>query len=595
MKSRLRSRTSALLLFGLGLVACGGDSSDSKSGEKRPGERDTSLSEALPSSEPQAEVFREVAEEVGLRFEHRNGAIGELALPEIMGPGVGLLDYDGDGDLDILLRRGGALDGTAGGGTVLFRNDLDVVATPATLRFVEVSAADSGLSELGYGMGITVGDINGDSFPDLYLTNFGFDQLWSNRGDGSFKFRRLDHGGSKSSWSVSASFLDYDADGDLDLYVANYIDFRRNIAHPCFHPSSALDYCGPDSYDDVGDRLYRNRGDGTFEDVTGESGIGSLQGAGLGTLVFDADGDHRPDLYVANDADENFYWHNSGDGTFVQEGVLTGLATNGRGEKEAGMGIAYGDADGDGDGDLFVTHLDGESNTLYLRGANGRVFSDATAVAGLGVPSLPLTCFGTAFLDYDNDGILDLFTVCGAVKLFREGGTAPEALAQRNQLFRGLGQGRFQEVSETSGEAMELTEVSRGLAVGDLDNDGDPDLVVANNSGPARLLLNQVGNVHAWIGVEPVRRKGGLVVVGTEVHALLGDGRRLWRTAHRDGSYASSRDPRVLFGLGTDPSTVTIRVVWPGGVTEQWHDLPPNRYHELVKGTGRPSASESSS
>ncbi len=554
------------------------------------------VQEAQESRASAQEPFREEAAALGLDFQHLNGSRGDFMMAEVMGPGVALLDYDRDGDLDILLRQGGSLTGE-GAGAELFRNELIPSSpdseSPGRLRFQRVTAA-SGLEARGYGMGVAVGDIDGDGWLDLYLTNLGANELWRNRGDGSFENVTTASGTGGDAWSVGASFVDYDRDGDLDLFVGNYVDFSLLNHHSCYHPSSARDYCGPDSYGDVTDRLYRNRGDGTFEDVTAQTGLGAAFGAGLGTLAFDADGDGWPDdLYVANDADENLLWLNRGNGIFGEAAVLAGCAVNGRGEKEASMGIAAGDFDGDGDEDLFLTHLDGETHTLY-RSSGGGVFADGTGSSGLAAPSVASTCFGVSFLDFDNDGALDLFTACGAVKLFRESRRespledGPEwgSLKQRNALFRNRGDGSFSDVTASAGEAFRLEEVSRGAAFGDLDNDGDTDVVIANNGGPARLLINQVGDQNFWVGIRPLDPVSGLEVIGARVEIKGRGGHPLLRVSRRDGSYASAHDPRLLFGLGEAIGPLQARVTWPGGEIEEWRGLEPRRYHDLLRGGG---------
>ena len=389
-------------------------------------------------------------------------------------------------------------------------------------------------------------------------------------------------------WSLSASFLDFDRDGWLDLYVSNYIDHSVDEDTDCSTPVGERDYCGPQRYQPVPDRLYRNRGDGTFADVTAEAQIASEYGPALGVVAADVDGDGWVDIYVANDGQENQLWVNQQDGTFSNRAVLAGVALNEAGSAEAGMGVDAGDFDNDGDDDLFVTHLVTQTNTLYVNEGSG-LFEDRTTLSGLGFPSLPYTGFGTLWFDFDNDGWLDVLVVNGAVNTIRTLTQAadPHPLHQRNQLFRNLGNGRFEDVSDRAGAVFALSEVSRGAAFGDLDNDGDVDVLVTNNNGRARLLLNQIGNRNRWLGLRLVGRGAPRDMLGARVGVFRSDGPPLWRRARTDGSFASANDPRVLVGLGDARTVPRVRVVWPSGAVEEWTDVPVDQWLTLTEGTGQ--------
>jgi hypothetical protein len=337
----------------------------------------------------------------------------------------------------------------------------------------------------------------------------------------------------------------------------------------------------------VPDRFLRNRGDGTFEDVTAVSQIGREYGPALGVATADLNGDGWIDIYVANDLAENRSWMNQGDGTFVNTAQFNGSALNEAGDPEAGMGVDAGDFDGDGDEDLFISHLITQTNTLYVNDGSG-LFEDRSVRSGLGPPSLPFTGFGTAWFDYDNDGWLDLLVANGAVDLLPELVQAqdPYPLHQRNQLFRNLGNARFEDVSDQAGLEFERSEVSRGAAFGDIDNDGDVDVLLTNNNGPARLLLNGADNGHHWIGLRMVGDTENRDMLGTRVAVFRDDRQSIWRRVRSDGSYASANDPRVLVGLGTSSRVTAVRAVWPDNRTEEWTDVVVDQWTTLEKGTG---------
>ncbi|MFQ5349012.1 MAG: CRTAC1 family protein [Thermoanaerobaculia bacterium] len=509
-----------------------------------------------------------------------------------MGAGAGLLDYDRDGDLDVYLVQGARLGRQADPELRdrLFRNDSQSAADGSwRLRFVDVTER-SGLVALAHGMGVAAGDYDNDGWPDLYVTNFGSNRLFRNRGDGTFEDVTAMAGVDDRRWSVSATFVDYDRDGWLDLFVGNYVDFTLANHKVCPSPTGVRDYCGPVAFEPETDRLFHNEADGTFHDRSGQSGIGTARGANLGAIAADFDGDGWVDIYAANDQMPNQLWINRGDGTFNDEAPLAGCGVNRHGSAEASMGTTAEDYDNDGDIDLLLTHLTGETNTLYVNSGRG-VFTDRTLGSGLGRPSLPHTGFGTAFLDYDNDGLLDLLAVNGAVKivevLLQAGDPFP--YHQPNQLFRNLGGGRFEEVTDQAGDSLALSEVSRGAAFGDLDNDGDVDALISNENGPARLLINQLGHHSGWLGLRLETRHGAREAYGAGVTARLDDA-VLHRRVRADGSYGSTSDPRVLIGLGDRRGPADVRVVWADRKVEVWADLPATRYTTLRQGRSRPIA-----
>lgn len=598
--SRLRPAAGVLAL--LGLAACSRPAPEAPAGSATASAPAPPARPSDPAPWTGGPPFRDVAADVGLRFVHHAGVSGEYHLPEVVGPGVALLDVDADGDLDVYLVQAGPLDprGRLLAAAVpqdvspphrgrLFRNDLTVAPDGArALRFTDVTDA-SGLDATDYALGAAVGDVDGDGLDDLLVTCLGRDRLWRSRGDGTFEDVTERAGVGDARFSTSAAFLDHDGDGDLDLYVAHYVVYDLEDPEACHGDTSERDYCGPLSFPPEPDSLWENLGDGTFRDVSVASGIASAAGSGLGVSVADFDGDGRPDVFVANDGMANRLWMNRGDGTFTDRALLAGCAYNRDGAAEASMGVDAADFDGDGDEDLFMTHLRGETNTLYVNDGRG-LFTDRTTQLGLGDPSRTLTGFGTAFVDFDNDGLLDLLAVNGAVKVIEAQRRAgePFPLRQRNQLFRNRGELAFAELGDAAGEAFRRERVSRGAALGDLDDDGDVDVVVGNANGPVELLLNEVGAGRAWVGLRPVEAGGRRVAVGTRVAVVLADGRTLWRRSRADGSYASANDPRVLVGLGDVAGPVTARAAWADGAVEEWGPLETGRYHDLRRGAGRP-------
>src|ERR1041384_1078322 len=409
-------------------------------------------------------VFKEVAEQVGLKFQHYNGMTGKFYLPEITGSGGALFDFDNDGDLDVFLVQGNVLEpNTQSGNTLfpwrgpqsprgrLFRNDL----RSGKLTFVDVTQ-QSGIVATGYGMGVAVGDINNDGLPDLYLSNLGSNQMYLNKGDGKFTDVTKESGTDDPRWSTRARFFDYDRDGWLDLMVVNYADFSVANSPNCYAATTAKDYCTPRVFRAPGNRLFHNKGNGIFEDVTVAAGVSKEFGHGLGIVTADFNNDGWIDIYVADDRDTSEIWINQKNGTFVNDALLAGAAVNRNGQTEAGMGVDAGDFDGNGTDDIFVTHLMDETNTLFVNAGNA-IFEDRTREAGLGMPGRRFTGFGTFFFDYDNDGWLDLFVANGAVQLLPQ--KSPFPLGQPDQLFHNTGKGGFVEVDEPE---FSLLEVGRG-------------------------------------------------------------------------------------------------------------------------------------
>ena len=514
--------------------------------------------------------FRDAAAECGLVFTHVNGATGKLYMPEIMGSGVAVFDFDNDGDLDVLFVQ-------SKGSSKLFRNEL---APSGVLRFTDVTAS-SGITYDGYGMGVATGDYDNDGFVDLLLTGWKKSELYRNTGKGSFERVSFPH---PDVWSTSASFFDYDRDGWLDLVVLSYVNFTITNNKKCQAPTGEPDYCTPRAFSPVSARLYHNN-NGRFVDVTSKSGIDTALGPGLGVAVADLNNDGWPDLFVSNDTAPNHLWLNQRNGVFKEVALEAGVAYSEDGLAKAGMGVAVGDFDGDGDDDLFVLNLMREGATLFRHEASSPAglptFVDITRSSGLYQITLPYTGFGTAWTDFDNDGKLDLFVANGAVTLREEQRGQAAPYKERNLLIRNVGGGRFIDVTGNAGPVFALTEVTRGAAFGDIDNDGDIDVVISNNDGPARLLLNDSAKSN-WLQVQVT----GGQVLGTRVTLVRRNRSPLFRTVHTDASYCSASDARVHFGLGTDSVIESVEVQWPNGKRERWTKPASNRVQSIKAGTG---------
>ncbi len=550
-----------LLSAGLAVPACGPD----------------------PAGPPPPQIsFTDATDGLAIHFSIDRAVTGDYFMPDSMGTGCALFDCDGDGDLDLYVvngfrAAGGALV-TPQGANRLYRQEDDGA-------FRDVSA-DSGADDQGYGMGVAVGDIDNDGDADLFVTNYGANALYRNDGDGTFTDVTDSAGIAGSAWSASAGFFDADGDGALDLYVTNYLEYDEDAMGRTHDAAGQPEYPSPGAFPPATDQFYRNRGDGTFEDLTVASGIASGAGRGLGVVFADLDGDGATDVYVANDGDANFAWMNDGAGGFVDRAPQMGLAVNRYGLPEASMGLALGDTEGDGTMEIFATHLVRESNTLY-RPTGASTWHDATGDAGLVADSIDYTGFGTAFFDADHDGDLDLAVVNGRVLRERAHpgarlGPHWSAYAEPNQLFANDGRGGFAEID--AGAFSRDVEVSRGLAVGDLDGDGDLDLVVVNGNGTVRVYRNEGARGH-WLVVRAVDPALGRDAIGAVVEVEAG-GTRQRRRVDGAGSYLSYHDPRAHFGLGDARTIDGLWVQWPGGSRERFPAGPGDRVIVVRRGEG---------
>jgi len=530
-------------------------------------------------------VFEDVSAAVGIRFVHENGGSGEKYMVETMGSGACFLDYDDDGDPDLYLVQGAALAGFQGATkltNVLYRNE--GLSADGTVRFRDVTL-QAGVGDTGWGMGCAAADIDGDADIDLLVTNFGPDKLYRNNGDGTFTDITQAAGVGDSRWSASAAFADADADGDLDLYVTHYVDHTIEANRPCSTLLGQRSYCPPGAYSPVPDSFYRNRGDGTFVEEPAAARP-SRPGNGLGVIWSDLNQDQRPDIYVANDSSPNFLFVNQG-GMFREDALVAGVAVNDDGRWEAGMGVEAADLNGDGLMDLFVTHLAMETNTLYLNLGNGQ-FADASLPSGLGPLSYRLVGFGTAALDFDLDGDLDLLVVNGHVEDTAEESFDNITYAQRPQLLENTGKGRFRDVGSAHGAIFSERLVGRGLALADVDGDGDLDAVITTSGGRARLLLAS-GAVGSWIELD-LRQKGpNPFAIGAWVTIRSGS-RTQVREVRTSSSYLSQHD-RILHAGLAGARQALVEVQWPGGPRERFGPLRAGRLHRLLRGTGLSASS----
>jgi len=502
----------------------------------------------------------------GLDFVHDCGFTGKYWLPEAMGAGGAFLDYDGDGDLDAFLVQTGSFDGGTPSTCRLFAGD-------GRGAFTDVTASSGAGVPVGAGrngMGCAVADYDDDGDLDLYVTCVGPDALLRNDGDGSFTDATTAAGLGDDGFGASAVWFDYDRDGRLDLYVTRYVDWSPRREIRCFGDRGVPDYCNPLDYHAPSiDRLYRGIGDGRFEDVTEASGIAAARGNGLGVVAHDFTADGWLDLYVANDQDPAFLWVNQGDGRFVEDGAFAGAAYNANGIAIAGMGVALEDLDGDADFDLVVTNIHDQPH-LALRN-DGGAFTDASSVWGLGTWSVPYTGFGVCLFDQDDDGNLDLVVANGSIYRLARSFTPGNEFAEPNQLARWNGE-RFVDATAEVGDAWAPHGMSRGLVQGDVDGDGDLDLLVTDNRGPARLLLNRGGH-GSWTLLDVREPSGRRSALNARIEIEAG-GRRYVREVRPQSSYLSSHDPRVHVGLGAATRIDRLTVTWLDGTRRSWEALP---------------------
>ena len=521
-------------------------------------------------------TFTDVTEESGITFQHEDGRSYKKYFVETLGSGVALFDYDNDNDVDIYLVNGTNLDSpdaVPDAMNRLYRND-------GTGHFVDVTEI-SGVGHRGYGAGVCVGDYDNDGWLDLYVTNFKANVLYRNNGDGTFTDRTVEAGVQDLNWSAGCAFADVDADGDLDLYVANYVNFSVETHTPC-RVNGILVYCSPRVYDGVKDVFFRNNGDGTFTEDTQNAGFDNLAARGLGVTFGDYDADGDADLYVANDADANFLYNNDGSGRFQEQSQFSGVALSEHGLVENGMGVAFGDYDNDTWLDLAVTNFQHQTNTLYHSDA-GEFFTDQTYSSGTGDVSLPYLAWGVNFFDFDHDGFQDIFIANGHIHDNVTLVDSSTTYAQLNHLFWNNRDDTFTDVAAGSGSGLALERSSRGSAVGDIDNDGDLDLVVSNVGNGVDILRNDGGHRSGnWINLKLVGTASNRAAIGTRVLLKAGESPQV-REVQSGSSYLSQNDLRLHFGVGTH-ERVDLEIRWQNETVQRFEDVPVNRFLRIVEG-----------
>ena len=526
--------------------------------------------------------FIDIARSAGISFQHENAASAEKYLIETMGSGCAWIDYDQNGLLDLYLVNGAATRARSfahAPRSALYRNNGDGT-------FTNVTASAGVAAENLFGMGVAVGDYDNDGFPDLFVLGYDRCILYHNNGDGTFSDVTKKAGiENLGRWGSSAAWFDYDNDGRLDLVIANYVDWSPERNFYCGdHGPGMRSYCHPDDFHGEAPTLYHNNGDGTFTDVTKSSGLSTKAGNGLGVVTFDYDDDGWQDIFIANDHMPNFLFHNNRDGTFREVGYEAGVAVSGDGQFEAGMGADAGDTAGNGRFDIAVTHLDMQLARLYRNRGDGS-FDDDTLPSKIGYATYHMSGFGTRFMDYDNDGRLDLFIANGHVLDNIERYHANTYYAEPKLMFRNTGGGIFENVSGRLGKDFQLPRVSRGAAIGDFDNDGDLDILINNNGQPPQLLRNDGGNASHWLQILLIGTKSNCDGVGARVRITAGD---LVLYDQRKGgmSYQSAQDPRLHFGLGKRAKVDAVAIRWPSGMVTKLENVKADQIIAVKEGTG---------
>jgi hypothetical protein len=529
--------------------------------------------------------FVDVTAQAGIHFKHNSGAFGKKYLPETMGSGVCFIDYDNDGWQDIFLVN--SMDWpehkTGKSFPALYHNNHDGTFTDVT--------REAGLAIETYGQGCAVGDYDNDGYEDLYLTTVGSNHLFHNLGNGKFADVTAKAGVASPGFSASAVWFDYDNDGKLDLFVTHYIEWSIEKDQYCTLDNKNKSYCTPQTYKGESSRLYHNKGNGVFEDVTKQAGLLDPKGKALGVALLDYDNDGWMDLFVSNDTEPNKLYHNNHDGTFTEVGVTVGVAFSDSGRVRAGMGADAADFDGSGFPSLVIGNFTNESMSLYKNDGSG-LFTDESPRSGIAQMTTQSLTFGCFFMDYNLDGLLDIFAANGHVSDDIAVVQPTLKYAQPAGVYRNIGNRKFEDVSTKLGRALQKPVVARGIAYADFDNDGDLDLVITANNGPARLLRNDNANQNDVLRVKLIGTKSNRDAIGAKVTLTTSTGATMTRMVKGGSSYLSQSELPLTFGLGKPGSTkiVRLQIVWPSGRKDVIADLKPNQIVTIQESKGIVSA-----
>lgn len=574
---------SALMLSALSGCGTSPSTEQSPAAEKQKESQSASESQAPTATEAPRYSgpisFTDVTAQAGIHFKHNSGAFGKKYLPETLGSGCAFLDYDNDGWQDILLINSTNWPGHAGPKSypALYHNNRNGTFTDVT--------REAGLAIEMYGLGCSVADYDNDGFDDIYITCLGPNHLLRNQGNGKFRDVTAKAGAGDPGFSTSAIWFDYDKDGSLDLFVCNYVEWSIDKDLFCTLDGKNKSYCTPESYKGQSSTLYRNRGDGTFENVTKRAGLYDPSCKSLGVAMLDYDNDGWPDLFVANDTQPNKLYRNNGDGTFTDNAMTAGVAFSEAGVARAGMGVDAADYDGSGRQSLVIGNFSNEMMALYHNEGTG-LFIDEAPTSTIGKASLLTLTFGCFFFDYDLDGLTDIFAANGHVS--DDISTVQEKVkyAEPPHLFRNVGKKRFEEVTSKLGRPLAQPMVARGVAYGDLDNDGDLDLLIASNNGRARLLRNDGGNQNNLLRIKTVGTVSNRDGIGAKVTVKVTNQQKLWGVVKTGSSYASQSELLLTFGLGKAEKVASIEVVWPSGRTDTLQDVSANQAITIQEGVG---------
>ena len=537
---------------------------------------------ALEAPRPSGAIeFTEVTAQAGIRFKHNSGAFGKKYLPETLGPGCAFLDYDNDNWQDILLVNSTNWPEKKGAKTflALYHNNKDGTFTDVT--------GPAGLAVEMYGLGTSIADYDNDGFVDIYITAVGANHLFRNLGNGKFMDVTAKAGVGDPGFSTSAAWFDYDKDGRLDLFVCNYVEWSIEKDQFCTLDNKNKSYCTPQSYKGQSSTLYKNRGNGTFENVTQKAGLNDPTSKALGVAVLDYNSDGWPDLFVANDTEPNKLYKNNGNGTFTDEAITAGVAFSEAGTARAGMGVDAADYDGSGRPGLIIGNFTNESMALYRNDGTG-LFTDEAGASGIGKMSAQSLTFATFFFDYDLDGLLDIFAANGHVSDDISVVQPNVKYQQPPHVFRNKGKKKFEEVTARLGKAIQRAIVGRGAAYGDIDLDGDLDLLITSNNGAARLLRNDNANQNDLLRVKVIGAKSNRDGIGARLTLKTAAGGRVTGVVKTGSSYCSQSELPLTFGLAkTDPAKgMTLEIAWPSGQTDIIQEVRPNQLITVQEGKG---------